>query len=349
MITNINLRSAALAALCSTFAVSGACTTGEAAAPEGSAAGDSTASAVYAAYQAGSHDRARFEVTELEHGALATLAGRPINDYIGVPDYWLRSEQDGTELGAILMEARGADDEWQAPVDVASFAEEGHRLDDGRYTLLGVHMQFDGQASEHRALQVCFDAEHFCTIMDPVVLQLSAFADNRVRLLTEGWSVKEELVPATPDPTGLSRPCTLNSNPSSARRQFTKPASWVEYKNVFGKVNVRKDLGAQQYGISCYVNSSGQCRSSGFGYSNQSSCWGRLGWQCACSNTGNLRGTSGNATKAWSETRCTHKWLAKASVSFSVNGQGADFNINWMGSGGVDAQGGQIYDSCSFH
>jgi hypothetical protein len=349
MITNINVRSATLAALCSTLAISGACTTGEVADPESAAADDSAASAVYAAYQAGSRDRVRFEVTELEHGALAMLAGRPINDLVGVPDYWLRGEQDGTEIGAIVKEARSGDDEWQAPIDVASFAELGHRLDDGRYALLGVRMQFEGGASEHRALQVCFDADRFCTIMDPVVLQLSAFADNRARLLAEGWSVKEELVPPSAENTDLQgRPCTLNSNPRAARRVFTKPAKWVEYKNVFGGVLVRKDLGAQEYGISCYV-SNGQCRSSGVGYSNQSSCYGRLGWRCACANTGNLRGTTGNATKAWSETRCTHKYLVKAAVSFSVNGKGADFNLDWQGSGGVDAQGGQIYDSCSFH
>lgn len=345
MLTTINLRAATLATLCSTLAVSGACTGGDAAS-DGDV--EPTASDVYATYQAGAHDRVQFEVTALERGALPTLASQPINDLVGVPDYWLRAEQDGTELGAIVKEARAADDEWRAPIDVSGFAAEGHRLEDGRYTLLGVRMSFDGQASEHRALQVCFDAEHMCTILDPVVLHLSDFAENRDRLLSEGWKLTEETVPATPDPTGLSRPCTLNSNPKLQQRKFSKPASWVEYKNVFRKVLVRKDLGAQEYGVACYV-SNGQCRSSGFGYSNQSSCYGRFGWQCACENTGNLKGTTGNATRAWSETRCTHKFLVKASVSFQVDGQGAGFDVHWAGSGGVDAQGGQVYDSCSFH
>jgi hypothetical protein len=73
----------------------------------------------------------------------------------------------------------------------------------------------------------------------------------------------------------------------------------VEYRNVYGWTLVRKDLGGQQAGISCYVSGS-ECLSSGFGYSNTSSCYGTLGYSCDCDNTGSLIGTTQPATKSWS-------------------------------------------------
>jgi hypothetical protein len=57
-----------------------------------------SAQAVYASYQAGAKDRVQFTVNELDRGSLTALAGQPVNDLLGVPDYWLRMEQSGTEI-----------------------------------------------------------------------------------------------------------------------------------------------------------------------------------------------------------------------------------------------------------
>jgi hypothetical protein len=122
----------------------------------------------------------------------------------------------------------------------------------------------------------------------------------------------------------------------------------VNYKDIFGITLVHKSLGGQQAGISCYV-SSGACHSSGFGYSNDSSCYGNLGYSCACAETGVQRGTTGSTTRTWAQTKCTHKLIGSASVSWSRNGVGSGFSISWNTNGGVDANGGSILDACSWH
>lgn len=313
---------------------------------------DATASAeaVYASYQAGAKDRVQFTVSELGRGPLATLAGQPVNELLGVPNYWLRMEQSGTEIADLARTPRDpATDEWRQPILLGRFEELGRPLGEGTYELLGVRMTLDGQATEHRALRVCWAAQSFCTVMDPVVNQLSAFAETRARLLAEGWGVKVEEELVKPGDRGAQATvCSLNSNPSLTRRALTKGGYTLQYKNVFGVVLVQKNMGAQQAGISCYV-SSGACRSSGYGYSYTSSCSTFLGYNCDCANTGSLDGTSQPATRAWSETRCAHSLVLAADVSFSVNGTGANFSINWTTAGSVDSNGGQIYDSCAYH
>jgi hypothetical protein len=77
---------------------------------------------------------------------------------------------------------------------------------------------------------------------------------------------------------------------------------------------------------------------------------GTLGWNVACANTANSAvGTSGSVGKTIAETNCTHRWVASASASVSIaNAGSASVSANWSLGGGVDSNGGQIADSCSF-
>jgi hypothetical protein len=176
-----------------------------------------------------------------------------------------------------------------------------------------------------------------------VIRQVEGYYRDRQRLLAEGWA-KEEVV----EKAGGA--CSLNSNPSWSGKSITYPAYWIEYRNVFSVVLVRKDMGGQQTGISCYVSGE-SCKSSGFGYSNTSSCFANIGYTCDCDNTGNQVGNSpdGAATKAWSESKCAHRALLSASVAWTIEGVGSSFNINWNTAGSVDSIGGQLYDACSWH
>jgi len=309
-----------------------------------------SAQAVYASYQAGAHDRVQFVVSELERGPLTAIAGRTVNDLLGVPDYWLHMEQRGTEITAVARTPRDpSSDEWRQPIQLGRFEELGRPLAEGTYALLGVHVALDGVDSEHRALEVCWPAQGFCTIMDPVVNQLSAFAANRARLLAEGWAVKVAEEGLKPGERGTQTTiCSLNSNPAATRRSLTWGAYTLDYKDIFGITLVHKYMGGQQVGVACYVSGT-SCFSSGFGYSNASSCYGNLGYNCDCDNTGNQDGSTQPSTRSWSETRCSHQLVLNANVSWTIQGVGSGFNISWTTSGSVDANGGQLYDACSYH
>lgn len=312
------------------------------------------AEGVYGEYQAAAHGRITFEVQTLKSGTLREVAEQPVNTLVGVPDSHLRMSFRGTDITALSLEqGRPAGDEWAVPVSLKTFDTLGHPVDAGSYRLLLVRKSLDGVSSEHRALEVCWTADRYCLVMDPVVQNLETLADTRSRLVAEGWAPVEQLV-AAPKPSGvaaLAGVCTLNSATTSTTKSKSYPGYKVTYKNLYGITVVEKTVGAQQAGISCYKNSAGACVSSGFGYSNASSCWANVGFSCDCENTGNLVGASadGAATKAWSETRCAHQAILTASAAFTLEGSGASFNVNWQTSGSVDSNGGQMYDACSWH
>lgn len=306
--------------------------------------GDGHAESVYASYAQASGGAVNFEVAPLQAGMLQDIADVPANVLLGVPDYWLRMESRGTEILAVHREARDiAQDEWQGPVDLRHFDELGRPVAEADYRVLEVTTRHQGSESVHQAFEVCWAASGYCVVMDPVVLQVEGFYRDRQRLLDQGWAPVESVEKA-----GGS--CTLNSQPTATGKSITYGAYWVEYLNIFGVVLVRKDMGGQQVGISCYV-SGDQCLSSGYGYSNTSSCFANLGYSCDCENTGNQIGTSadGTSTKSWSESKCAHRALLTANVSWTIEGVGSGFNVHWDTAGSVDSIGGQLYDACSWH
>lgn len=324
----------------------------------GSGALDAYAESVYDNYEAAAGGRIALDVVTLQSGELEELAGVDAGELLGVPATWIRMEQRGTEITAVRREPRDpAQDEWQQRVDVREFENLGRSLAEGRYRLLAVTAHVDGVAATHHALEACWPGDRSCIVMDPVLLQADAFLHQRQRLLLEGWAPIENAAfepqddrqqPLTATATAA---CTLNSSPAHTRVSITYPGWAVEYKNIFGVVLVRKDMGAQEVGVACFVNGAGQCVSSGFGFSSASSCFGNIGYTCDCDNTGNQIGTSsdGSSTRSWSETRCTHRAFLSAAVSWTLEGVGSSFNIQWETAGSVDSNGGQRFDSCSFH
>lgn len=299
---------------------------------------------VYASYEEAAQGAIEIDVLARSAGRLDELVSMPLDQRLGVPDYWLRMDSVGTDIVAIHREARDAEvDEWSRPVDLGEFDALGQPVDEATYRLFEVTTRHEGVTSSHRALEVCWLAQESCLVMDPVILQVEGFYRDRQRLLAEGWAPVEEV-------EKLGGSCTLNSNPTATSRSIKHGAYWVEYLNIFGIVLVRKDMGGQQVGIACYV-SGDKCMSSGFGYSNTSSCFANLGYTCDCDNTGNQIGTAadGSSTKSWSESKCAHRAFLSASASWTIEGVGSGFHINWDTAGSVDTIGGQLYDACSWH
>jgi hypothetical protein len=345
-----------LAPLSLVTALAAGCAAGDAPAPS---PGDDTAYAegVYASYEAAAGGRIALDVTAVDSGSLQDLAGLDLADLLGVPATWIRMSPRGTEIAEIAREPRDpAEDEWRAGLDLRTFEDLGYPLAGGAYRLLTVTAEIDGAAQTHRALEACWPRAAHCIVMDPVLLQADAFSHTRARLLAEGWRPIEDIAFEPQDPelqplAAAAGVCTLNSSPAHTKISITYPAYTIEYKNIFGMVLVRKTIGGQQAGVSCFVNGAGQCVSSGFGFSNASSCFANLGYTCDCDNTGNQVGTSadGAATQSWAETRCAHRAFLDSAVSWSREGVGSSFAIRWDTAGSEDASGGQIFDSCSLH
>jgi hypothetical protein len=314
-----------------------------------------SALSTYDHYQSAASGRIRFSLDLVQKGSLADLAAVPVNDLLGVPGHWVRMEQSGATITNLVREPRDpAQDEWSRPVDLRLFEALGRPLSQATYQLLSVHMTLDEQPFEHRALEACWASQSFCIVMDPVVLQLSAFAESRQALVAERWHPVDTAplgkVQDRGDGTVTAQAsvCSLNSHPTWGGITYTWNGFTVNYKNVFGVTLVSKYLAGQQVGVSCYVSGS-SCRSSGNGYSFASSCSATLGYNCTCENSGNNSGSTQPATRSISETRCTHAFAGNTSISFQWKGTGASLALVWNTNGSVDASGGQAYEACSWH
>lgn len=312
---------------------------------------DAHAQEVYGQYQAATGGKVHFDVTTVESGRVLDVLDRTVNELIGVPSYRLAMEEMGTEIVSVKEQARDLlHDDWAEPVLLSRFDELGRDVSTATYRVLAVHVNREGAPSTHHALQVCWDAGASCLVMDPVVDRLESFAEDRARLVAEGWKVESQVKQLEGD-VQAQAVCTLASNFNAVSKSLTWSARTITYKNLYGITVVTHRLGSQQTGISCYV-SSGVCRAATFGYSSASSCDANLGFNCDCSNTGNQSGTSTSAARAWSETKCEHKNVLQgsANVSWSRSGVGAGFTINWSTSGGtVNGNGGTYYDTCAWH
>lgn len=307
----------------------------------------------YTDYQSATAGRVQFAISSLERGNLTDIASRPVNDLIGVPDYSVRMQQRGTDIIDVVREPRNqAIDEWSQDIDLHRFDQIGRPLAEGTYQLLSVRMTLDGEVSEHKALEACWAAQDYCIVMDPVVQQLSSFAESRRDLLAAGWKVNavptSEFATHTSGATPQATVCSLNSRPTAGGITYTWSAYSVAYKDVFGITLVSKHLGGQQTGISCFI-SNGACRSSGNGFSSSSSCSATLGYNCNCANSGNVSGSTQPQTRDWAETKCTHAFAGNTSISFEFKGTGASLSLVWNTNGSVDSNGGQAFDACSFH
>jgi len=326
-----------------------------AAAPVTLPVGNAYAEGVYAEYAAGTGNRIAFEVETLASGRLAGLAGQRFGDLIATPEELVVASQFGTQLRnpRFVSSFDGVFDLTDLDAAIDRFGEVGYPLELGRYRTLNVRTTLGTETREHQAMELCWASLGHCAVFDPAVVFLQSMVDNRVRLAAEGWGprILEVRNPDAPHgalakSTSATRAavCGLASNPSVKDRSYYWGGYWVEYRDIFGITLVRKDLGSQRSGIRC----DSSCNPQPYGYSNASSCYGTLGWNCACDNAFGY-GTGGSSGKWIAESKCTHKFLLSARASASVSDLGSiAVDIYWQMDGGEDANGGQIIDTCGY-
>jgi len=308
------------------------------------------AESVYAEYAAGTGDRVAFDVETLERGPLSALAGRQMGELLETPDTLVMASQFGTYLRNPRF-VSAYDTAYEMPereAPVAKFEEVGYPLDQGTFRRLGVRVALGDRVEQHQAMEFCWRSLGHCVVMDPAVVFLQSMVDNRLRLAAEGWGPRVLQTPRRDGGSGLqakAATCGLASNPSVTDKSYYWGAYWVEYYDVFGVTLVHKDLGSQRSGIRCDAN----CNPQPYGYSNASSCYGTLGWNCQCDNAFGY-GTSGSGTGKWiAESKCTHRFLLSARANASVSGLGSiNVDIYWEMEGGEDANGGEIIDTCGY-
>jgi hypothetical protein len=238
---------------------------------------------------------------------------------------------------AVSSRTKAADHQLAATVE--RFNKVGYPVRQGQYRLLEIGVGLGTENTTHEALEFCWPKQGHCVVLDPAVTFLDTMVQNRRRLQAEGQSVKIQLEPAL-----LKSTCQLASHRGSIGITYTWGGYSLDYKDIFGVTLVHKSLGGQQSGLRCDAS----CHPAPYGYSNSSSCYGNLGYTCACGNAfGN--GNTGNTGKSISETKCTHQLftVSQASVSIKDNFT-ASVSLNWTLNGGVDANGGSFLDTCGF-
>lgn len=306
------------------------------------------AEGIYAEYSVASANAVTFSVRAGSARPLAELAGKPFMELVGQPGYTVEATQSGLDIRRPYFAAAEAQDMDLSQLEATAdrFESVGYPLALGEYRRLEVTVAIGADVRTHAALEFCWTSLGHCALLDPTVTFVQSMVDNRRRLAAEGWGPRIVNVPReAADREVPGAVCGLASNPSVKDRYYYWAAYWVEYKNVFGMVLVRKDLGAQKSGIRCDVN----CAPSPYGYSNVSSASGSLGWNAACDNDFGY-GTGGSTGKWIAETKCTHSWVGSASANASVSNIGSlSVAINWSVEGGIDQNGGQMMDTCGWY
>jgi hypothetical protein len=298
------------------------------------------AEGVYSDYAEATGNRILFEVTALQNGRLSELAGQPFGDVIKAPGYQIETSMVNLDFDLphrVSSLTKAADHQMTATVE--GFDKVGYPVQQGQYRLLEVKVGLGTEATTHEALEFCWPKQGHCVVLDPAVTFLDTMVQNRRRLQAEGWNVKIKLEPVTTKST-----CQLASHRGYIGITYTWGAYSVNYTDIFGITLVHKSLGGQQSGLRCDAS----CHPAPYGYSNSSSCYGNLGYNCACGNAFGS-GHTGNTGKSISETKCTHQLLTASQASVSIkNDFTASVSLNWTVNGGVDSNGGSFLDTCGF-
>lgn len=309
------------------------------------------AEAVYKNYEDAAGGKIDFEVGVIDEGALGALVQRPLVEVLGgVSADWIVFQAQGTQLVEVERGPRNAAiDEWTNPPALTDFDTMGYPVAQGTYRLFGVRATLDGVISEHRALEVCWDTLDHCVVVDPVVMQLDGYYQNRQRWVAEGWapsSVTDDLAdePA-PDTAALAKSCKLSGYGTTSKR-FSWPAQYAAGFNIFGWKLYENNIGAQEVSIRCYVNSNGACKAAASSVSHSSSCSTFFpGWSCDCDSIDHFA-YSGSTARTAAQTRCVDNF-GGASINASISGGGASFSVSWTASSGsLYKNGGTYTDTC---
>ena len=322
------------------------------AAPAESDSAGGYAGAVYAEYQQAAAGKISFRVTTLGSGALSTIAARPVQDLLPVPEHTVAFTADGTDIVAINQLPREATDEWRHPITVDSFEVTGHPVSGGAYRLLAVRQDLGGAISEHKALEVCWSNGGYCIVMDPVLDQLDGFYRNRQTPEWKSFKRPEmDLAPPVidePDTRGAQAvSCKISSNRTTALAR-SYPEHYAAGFNAVGWKLYENFLKPQKARIACNGGTSAStCKANpGGGYSNVSSCVAYWGWSCDCANK-IVGGITGATARSEAMTKCVNKG-SSVSITASLGGSGANVTINWNWTtgGSVYGIGGAVEDFC---
>ena len=311
------------------------------------------AEAVYRNYQDAANGKVHFELGVLDEGELAAIASRPLTDVLGeVPTDWIVFNARGPEILELARGPRNAAiDEWTTPPTLTDFETLGYPVAAGTYRLIEVRATIDGATTQHRALEACWKSLDHCVMIDPVVMQLDGYYKNRQRWLTEGWAPLivhgDEPADALTLPEGVSaytRYCKLSRYGTYSKR-FYWPAQYAAGYNILGWKLYENWIGAQEVSIRCYVSGT-SCKAAASAYSNGSSCSTFYpGWGCDCANVDHY-GYTGSTAKTSAQTKCVDNF-GGASVSVSLSGSGASFQVSWsLSSGSLYTNGGTYTDTC---
>ena len=301
---------------------------------------------VYGNYEEAAEGRIKFDVVELYDGQLADIAKQPLADVLaGVPADWIVFNAEGPKLLEVRRGPRNAAiDEWTTPPALTDFDTMGYPVADGAYRLLEVRATLDGVTSKHRALEVCWQELDHCVVVDPVVIQLDGYYQNRQRWLAEGWDpIETELEDDVADPNAIKY-CRL-SRYGTVSKRFYYPAKYAAGYNALGWKLYENHIGAQDISIRCYVSGT-SCKAAASSYSEGSSCATFfLGWNCDCDNIDHF-GYTGSTARTSAQSRCVNN-NGGASISAGISGGGASFSVTWnTSSGAVYTNGGTYTDTC---
>ncbi len=292
----------------------------------------------------------RFDVTTLREGGIRSLSGAPMWKLIGVPLYSVVVDDSDFLFPRAGFADVNADDIYLQDLDssVDGFAEAGFPLENGRYRMLDVSVQLNGETRSHQAIEFCWDRQGHCVVFDAHVDFIDSEVNSYRIAVAEGWGIRVHEEPAESiigeDGAAVRATCGLASRPSTRSRSYSRSSRTVTYRNVFRIVMVQKTIGAVQAGLRC--NSS--CYPDGFGYANASSAWANIPFSVNCGRNTNY-GRTGRRGKFVTRSGCAHRTVLGANFSVTRAGTGANVTLNINSTGSVDSNGTSIIDTCGYY
>lgn len=308
---------------------------------------------VYASYQQAAGGKIRLVLEAVSGGALGEIATRPLPDLLGVPADWIVFNTNGDQIEEVLRGPRNrAIDEWsQSPPSLAEGDAAGLPIADGTYRFLKVSVDMNGETTKHNALEVCWQKEGHCAVIDPVMVGVDSFFRNVAKLQKDGVPVMVDQPLELVDDTLRATTCSsawYKSNYGVITTSFTRTwaaKKWTWY-NLFGGVVGWVQLGKQQQGLGCQVVS-GSCKAYTFGQSDSGSCY--AGMLNSCDQDQRYYAyASGNQSRVGAMAKGVFASPSTgSSVTAGISGSGLSASITFsISSGNQVSSGGMISDTC---
>lgn len=299
------------------------------------------AESLYQDYSDASSGAVKFNISTLLSGSTAEFKAIGITQLIGLPTYELVAESSAVKIEQVKLGfVKKLDLSVKAELEgdrLSEFEEHGFPLSSGTYRILAVGVNIAGQQLTHKAIELCWDSQGKCFVVDYHVEYVDSIVNGIREEKARGYAMT-----ITSDASLNKARCGLASDPSRSSKQLTWPAYSKEHKRVL-RVMYRVNVGEVKLGMRCDAS----CAAQPWGEVKVSTGSSSGIFSTDCDDASNIA-RQGKTLRYVGKTGCAHKSTLNANFDLSVEGAGTlSSEITHSATGSVEQNGGIFTDTCA--